>query len=153
MNKTDITNLITAIDDGGLNTAAEVRAILSELRDNGYGDAEHEIKTNVITNLVHFAQTADGNWFDLYICKQGRKVSVKGILINKQSVTTSSTSFFEITDSDYLPNSTVAFIIGNASNDMRGIKMYLVSNKLTLSGSALAVGQNIYIDFEYLTQD
>jgi len=156
MNKTDITNLITAIDDGGLNTAAEVRAILSKLRDNGYGDAEHEIKTGVTTNLVRTIQTPDGNHFDLYFCKQGRTVTVIGILINKKTVITSNTSFFKIVDADYLPDSTIAatdYIFGNASNDFRPIRMKFVLNDLRLSGSSLGVGQNIYIRFQYLTQN
>lgn len=153
-NKTTLQSLSDAnIADASSILASEHRAVNDAFLDNFYADALHELHSaSVIT-----AQTADLNFYDLYFCKQGRVVTVTGVLVNKQTVISSSTSFFEVVDSEFMPLTagiTTQKIFGQASNDFRNIRLvFNSSNELVLSGSSLGVGQNVYVTFQYLTQD
>jgi len=152
-------NTIQALSDANLAsasniTAAEHRAVNDSFIDEFYGVApiQETQASNVITDV-----SGDGNFYSVYFSKQGNRVKITGVLINKQTVITSTTSFFEIIDAEYLPNTSSLInsrIYGNNSINHTPIKLSIgVDNVLRISGSSLGVGQNINIDFEYLTQD
>lgn len=150
--KAQIQTSINTINDGGVNTAAEVRSVHNTELSNNYADTINE--THSIGTIT--AQTGALNFYDVYFCKQGRKVSVKGVLANKQTSIDSSTSFFEIVDPEFFPNAAMMVghkIYGHASNDNRPIRLHFSSNILRLNGTSLGVGQNVYVDFEYLTEN
>jgi len=150
--KTDLQANIATINDGGVNTALEVRTLHENELENSYADKIVEQHgSNVITT-----QTADTNFYNVTFCKQGRKVSIIGNVTSKQISITSTTSFFEIIDPEFYPDVTLSInhrIYGRASNDNREIKLKFSSNKLILDGSALSLNQSVYLEFEYLTQD
>lgn len=141
------------IADASNITASEHRAVNDSFIDEFYGTAIEETQAaNTIT-----AQTSAANFYFLNFCKQGRKVRVVGTLINKQTVITSNTTFFEVVDAEYLPDPSISVnhkIYGNNSVNNSPVRLsFNASNELGLSASSLGVGQNIYVDFEYLTQD
>lgn len=152
--KTTIQGLITTL----------IRTNPALIDKTEHADVEDALLANLYADVIaetHLSgtitdQTSDANFYSLHFCKQGRKVTVTGVLNNKQLSITSTTSFFEVVDSEYFPALSVVSgqkIIGNASNDNRPIKMRFTANKLLLDGSSLGVGQNVYVTFEYLTEN
>jgi len=106
--KIDITNSINTIDDAGLNTALEVRTTLDVLKDNAYGTVitETDLTVNTITakNSINTSLK-----YTVNVLKQGRIVTIKGIVRNTSASIVGSGSndyFFEIVGSEYLPEIT-----------------------------------------------
>jgi len=151
--KIDITNSINTIDDAGLNTAAEVRSVLDVLKDNAYGTVitETDLTVNTITakNSINTSLK-----YTVNILKQGRLVTIKGIVINTSASivgTGSNDFFFEIVGSEYLPNITgenTIFITFNGSH-----VIFDSDTRTKLYCSSLGANQSRSFNLFYYTQD
>lgn len=73
--KVDITNSINTIDDGGQNTASEVRAVFETLNDEFFS----EVETISGTTLLGFS-------YDFKFLKQGNTVILQGELTNNSGL-------------------------------------------------------------------
>lgn len=150
--KSQIQTGINTINTGGVNTALEVRTLHELELGNTYADIVNETHSSgTIT-----AQTPALNFYDISICKQGRKVTITGKLETNLLFMTSTTSFFEIVNSEYFPASpeyATKKFFGHASNDDRPIRLKFSSNQLMLDESAIGIGTIVYIEIEYLTEN
>jgi len=154
--KTQQTDSINDINDGGNNTASEVRNTLNTIGNNTYGDVLHEVHTGLTNVQVITAETTEDNFYNLFFCKQGRKVTVNGVLIGKNTSIDSSMEFVEIINSDYFPDTDTLIPVryfGNASTDSRPMKLFFNSLNVLCSSSSLGVGESIYVDFTYYTEN
>jgi len=146
MNRADIESLITDINDGGLNTAEEVRDVLNGLLDSVYDDVVSE-NTSGTLNIT----TAGSNFtYNLYFQKVGKFISVTGNF----NVTTSSSSgevILTIDDSDWLAEinsfSSYRGSAINGTNDSIDISVYnneMIINNSVLSGEQYRIKALLY---------
>jgi len=148
--KTDITNSINTINDGGLNTASEVRATLNTLKDNAYGDRITEKDTSSVKVVTSENTINTSLGYQLTFVKQGRFVNVQGFLINNSASIVGDSAaddyFFEIISSEFLPvvASTYKFPNGNEFIKVENNKIYY---------SSIGAGVSKKIAFTYFTQD
>lgn len=148
--KTDITNSINTIDDGGLNTALEVRDVLTTLKNNAYGDVVLESYTFSTPATVNTSFFSTDLWYRLNFLKQGRNVSVNGFLYNKKTEIYTG-QWLSIDAGEYTPTSEITYI--SATTDTgNSVKLRIASDGIFLDG---AVGANgyVYLNFNYFTQD
>ena len=106
------TNLAT----GSLITATEHRAVEQALLDALYPTPIYE--THTTTNTITAKNpTLSGLHYNISIIKQGRLVTITGILWNNTgSQVTNTDYFFEIINSEYFPDTTIPnmlFRLGN----------------------------------------
>jgi hypothetical protein len=112
--KTDIQAQINTINDGGLNTATEVRDVLgtnpSSLLENVYGSEILETQATVggiLTSNINFD-------YSVKIIKQGRRVFIDGSFTpNNNNVF----DVFEIIANEYIPNGSFEGICYNSVNE------------------------------------
>lgn len=152
MTKTDITNSINTIDNGGNNTAAEVRAVLEDLRDNDYGTVVIESYTNLADNTPNTTPNGTTHYYNLKFNKQGRNVTVIGTLTNKTGSIVSNTKWLDIDAGDYTHDSNTCFFIGTSTTDSAAIRCNLIGTALTVVGS-IGNNETIEVNFTYTTQD
>lgn len=156
MNKGDITALIATIDDGGLNTAAEIRAILENVRDNAYGDIinEYPASSGIITN-----PSANTNLsYNVNFVKQGRVVTMNGSVYNSGSPVDGSAlgnELFTVLLGDYLPDvpSTTNLYLGLNATDNTICKLDFVPGGKFLYAGTIPSSKYIFFSVTYFTQD
>jgi len=153
--KIDITNSINTIDDGGLNTAAEVRSLHNVELENAYGDVVTE-KSDLVAGVITEKNTINTDLlYKVNIVKQGRVVTMIGDIQNSSDLIISDVNadnfFFEIINPDYFPNTTAAL---NKYPTYNGayIRMGGTDRKFIYCSS---IGANTTIDFSitYFTKD
>lgn len=147
--KTDLTNSINTIDDGGLNTASEVRATLNNLKDNAYGSVilDTQATTNILT-----ADNATDRQYSASILKQGREVSIKGFLKNNTGSMISAEVFFTINAGEYTQDTNVVTFYAKRQTDGTNVRCALGSSTLTLIDT-IGANQTIFFELTYFTQD
>lgn len=147
--KTDITNSINTIDDGGLNTAAEVRATLTTLKDNAYGSVilDTQASTNVVT-----ADNATDRQYSISVLKQGREVTMKGFLKNNTGFMIAAEVFFTINAGEYTQDSNVITFYAKKQTDGSNVRCALGASTLTLIDT-IGANQTIFFELTYYTQD
>jgi len=149
--KTDITNSINTIDDGGLNTASEVRATLNTLKDNAYGSVITELVSTGSEVLNNTTKDLSTKYYSLSYVKQGRLVSLNGNLTNKTGSILSSSTWFTFNSGEFLPASTPCEFIGTTSTGS-DVLCKIIGNTFTVVGS-IGNNQTIYFNTNYFTQD
>ena len=142
--KTQIQNAINTIDDGGLNTAAEMRSVLELIKNAMYPDIT--LDTQATTNV--FTQFGSTFNYTLRVFKVGNLVSVNGSIENVSGSIVSNVKVADITTSEYLPNGK-----GYQSNfDGVTFRIDDTDNALTLI-SSLGIGESQYVAITYKTVD
>jgi len=122
---------------------------------NSYGTVFRE--TQLTTNTITTKNVSKPTFlYDVFICKQGRKVRIKGTITNNSaSIISNSTNwFFEITNSEYLQNATMdAIALKSTCSTLDGSKLdvYLFGNRLI--PITMGAFQVAYLDIEYLTEN
>ena len=138
-----------------LVTIVKVKASLLEIINNFYANVIHETQTsNTITN----ENTSNPLLlYDVFIAKQGRKVTIKGNLVNNSPniIGGDNAYFFEIVNSEYASNIGVEGI-GGVPTICGGLgslntQVYLYNNKLCVT--TLGSYQVVFLNFEYLTEN
>lgn len=150
MTKTDITNSINTIDDGGNNTAAEVRAVLEDLRDNDYGTVVIESYTNLADNTPNTTPNSTTHYYNLKLVKQGRNVTVYGTLTNKTGSIVSNEKWLDIDAGDYTHDANTCVFTGTSTTSGNSIRCNLVGTALTIVG-AIGNNETIEVNFTYTT--
>lgn len=156
MEKTALQTLIETIDDGGVNTAAEVRAVLNGALDNAY--ATEIIDTHLTTNVFTKIGTANCE-YEIRVIKQGRKVTVTGFVDSMQA---SLSQFATVTNSEYQPPAnfrygstnkifTTLFSLDTNETAFAGIFRATVAGNITAGG--IQNGERLRFQFEYNTEN
>lgn len=151
--KTDIQTDINNINDGGLNTASEVRNFADALLENSYGDVvtDDQTTTNVLT-----AYDAANYQYEIRAVKQGRKVILTGYLLNNTASIINNTLFCEITGSDYIPTSDGIVCYGNNNLDGSPVKINISGIHPTMYLTlvdALGAGEIVEFSLTYFTNN
>ena len=146
--KAQVTSSINTIDDGGLNTATEVRDTLNVLKDNSYGDRITE-KDSDVTKVVTSENTINTDLqYRLTFVKQGRFVNVQGFLTNTSAsivgYSVVNDYYFEIVGADFLPTVASTFKFPNGNEFIK-----IDNNKVYYSSIGAGVTKNI--SFTYFT--
>lgn len=116
--KATIQALINAnLANSSMITAAEHRAVENIILNELYPNAIYE--THTTTNTITTKNpTLPGLNYNISIVKQGRLVTISGILWNYTSSIVSDTEyFFEIINSEYFPDTTTPTIIYRLGNN------------------------------------
>jgi len=133
----------------------KVKASLLEIINNFYGTTVND------THLSNTITTENASnpllQYNIFICKQGRKVTIKGNLVNNSALIIGGDAsyFFEITNSEYAPSLAIEGIGGApticATQSGSSVKTYLYNSKLCVE--SLGAYGIIYFNFEYLTEN
>ena len=109
--KAQITTSINTINDGGVNTAAEVRAVFNTLKDNFYPDVitVNQADTSIITLNPALAASIT---YNVDIWKQGRTVTMRFHML-KSTTALFGGVIFTITNSEYLGKPVTPITGGN----------------------------------------
>jgi len=101
--KAQITTSINTINDGGVNTAAEVRAVFDTLKNNFYPDVitVNQADTSIITLNPALAASIT---YEVNIYKQGRTVTMNFVLY-KNTTALITSWIFQVTNAEYLGKS------------------------------------------------
>tara|TARA_R100000541_G_scaffold45643_1_gene52619 strand:+ start:3378 stop:3830 length:453 start_codon:yes stop_codon:yes gene_type:complete len=147
--KLDITNSINTIDDGGLNTALEVRTTLNTLKDNAYGSVIND--TQATTNILT-ADNATNRQYNINIVKQGRKVLLIGFLKNNTASMISGEVFLTINAGEYTQDSNVITFYAKKQFGGSNVRCSLGANTLTLIDT-IGANETIFFETTYFTQN
>ena len=155
--KVTIQNLINSLirSNPSLIDKTEHADVEDALLLNSYGNVTNE------TQLVNTITTENASnpllEYNVFFCKQGRKVTIKGNLINNSSliICDEASHFFQIVDSEYLPSAAIQAIGGVptlcATNLGEPVKMYFYNDKLIVD--SLGAYGEVYLNIEYLTEN
>ena len=122
---------------------------------NSYGNVINE------TRLVHTITTTNASnpllSYNVFFCKQGRKVTIKGNLVNSSDliIGEEDSHFFQIVDSEYLPSAAIQAMGGvptlctTTTGEL--VKMFLYNNKLIVE--SLGPREVVSLNIEYLTEN
>ena len=155
--KTTIQNLINSLirSNPALIDKTEHADVEDALLLNSYGNVTNE------TRLVNTITTENASnpflYYNVFFCKQGRKVTIKGILANSTAsiIGNEDSHFFQIVDSEYLPSAAIQAIGGiptlcaTISGDP--VKMHFYNDKLI--ADSLGAYETVYLNIEYLTEN
>lgn len=150
MTKTDITNSINTIDDGGNNTALEVRTTLGNIRDNSYGTVVIESYTNLADNTVNTTPNGTTHYYGLKFNKQGRDITVYGTLTNKTGSIVSNEKWLDIDAGEYTQDGNACVFTGTSTTSSNSIRCKLIGSALTVVG-AIGNNETIEVNFTYTT--
>lgn len=150
MKKADITNSINTIDDGGNNTAAEVRGVLGNLRDNSYGTVVTETYTSILNDNPNTTPNGTTHYYVLRFTKQGRTVTVNGTLTNSTTSIVSNQKWLDIDDGEYEHDANLCVFSGVKLSSSDSIRCKLVGSALTIIG-AMGPLETIEVNFTYTT--
>jgi hypothetical protein len=152
--KIDLTNSINTIDDGGLNTANEVRNVLNDLKNNAYGDVINEINTSLIFDTTNTTRIDIEHSYNCIFVKQGRRVTVIGNIKNyiTPSSIVSNEVWFNINAGDFSQYAEKFSINAFTEDTGELVKCSLLGNAFTVV-DAIAPEQTITFNFQYFTQD
>ncbi len=155
--KTTIQNLINSLirSNPALIDKTEHADVEDALLLNSYGNVINE------TQLVNTITTENASnpllEYNVFFCKQGRKVTIKGFLVNNSPLVIGyeASHFFQIVDSEYLPSAAIQAIGGAptlcATFLGEPVKMYLYNDKLIVE--QLGADGIVYLNIEYLTEN
>ena len=146
--KAQITTEINTIDDGGLNDAAEVRAVYEVLNDNFYG-----IKTtdnNASTNV--FTEDDADKIYSVATSKNGGVVSNRFTLRNNTgAILPSNTVWLTITNTEYEQQaSSPVYQTGQSASNGDNIRFLLTTNTLA-NLEPIGIGEVVYLNINYNT--
>ena len=154
--KTTIQNLINSLirSNPALIDKTEHADVEDALLLNSYGNVTNE------TRLVNTITTENASnpflEYNVFFCKQGRKVTIKGNLANSSAsiIGNEASHFFQIVDSEYLPSAAIQ-AIGAPTLCVNGsgepVMMYLYNDKLFVY--SLGAYGVVYLNIEYLTEN
>ena len=155
--KTTIQNLINSLirSNPALIDKTEHADVEDALLLNSYGNVINE------TQLVNTITTENASnpllHYNVFFCKQGRKVTIKGLLKNNDSIIIGDedSHFFKIVDSEYLPSAAIQAIGGAPTLCVNGsgepVMMYIYNDKLIVE--SLDANGVVYLNIEYLTEN
>ena len=155
--KVTIQNLINSLirSNPALIDKTEHADVEDALLLNSYGNVINE------TQLVNTITTENASnpllEYNVFFCKQGRKVTIKGNLVNNSAliISNEASHFFQIVDSEYLPSAAIQAIGGAptlcATNSGEPVKMLLYNDKLIVE--SLGAYGVVYLNIEYLTEN
>ena len=154
--KVTIQNLINSLirSNPALIDKTEHADVEDALLLNSYGNVINE------TRLVHTITTTNASnpllSYNVFFCKQGRKVTIKGNLVNSSDliIGEEDSHFFQIVDSEYLPSAAIQAMGGvptlcTTSGEL--VKMFLYNNKLIVE--SLGPREVVSLNIEYLTEN
>lgn len=148
--KTNIQNLInTNLADASSITASEHRSVENSLLNEVYPTPIYE--TQATTNTITAKNATINNLnYDISIVKQGRLVTITGILWNNTGsiIDDSENYFFEIINSEYFPDTTKPIIIYRMGNN-RQLIFQVTSKRFGIYGAG--VGSQNEFQITYLT--
>lgn len=154
--KTTIQNLINSLirSNPALIDKTEHADVEDALLLNSYGNVINE------TELVNTITTENASnpllQYNVFFCKQGRKVTIKGLLVNNSAfiIGNEDSHFFQIVDSEYLPSAAIQ-ALGAPTLCVNGsgepVMMYLYNDKLFVY--SLGAYGVVYLNIEYLTEN
>lgn len=150
--KATLTASIATINDGGANTASEVRTVFTNELNNAYGTVSTETFQNLTNVTPNTTPTISGKFYALKMVKQGRCVSVTGNISNTTGGILSNVKWFDIDAGEYLPDSTSVIVFQAFTNTGTIVKCSVVGGEVNVLGS---IGNNITIqfNFQYFTLD
>ena len=155
--KTTIQNLINSLirSNPALIDKTEHADVEDALLLNSYGNVTQE------TRLVNTITTENASnpllQYNVFFCKQGRKVTIKGNLINNSAfiIGNEVSHFFQIVDSEYLPSADIQAIGGVptlcATVSGEPVMMCFYNDKLIVD--SLGAYGVVYLNIEYLTEN
>ena len=155
--KTTIQNLINSLirSNPALIDKTEHADVEDALLLNSYGNVINE------TELVNTITTENASnpllQYNVFFCKQGRKVTIKGNLANNSALIIGgeASHFFQIVDSEYLPSAAIQAIGGAptlcATISGEPVKMFFSNDKLIVD--SLGASGIIFLNIEYLTEN
>ena len=155
--KVTIQNLINSLirSNPSLIDKTEHADVEDALLLNSYGNIINE------TQLVNTITTENASnpllQYNVFFCKQGRKVTIKGNLVNSSAliIGDEASHFFQIVDSEYLPSAAIQAIGGVptlcATISGEPVKMHFHNDKLIVD--SLGAYGIVYLNIEYLTQN
>lgn len=154
--KSVIQGLITSLirSNPALIDKTEHADVEDALLANSYGTVINETQaSNTITTENATNPLIE---YDVFFCKQGRKVTIKGELVNNSvSIIGGDTSnFFEIIDSEYFPNFAIDAVGGStlcATLFGDPVKIYFFNKKLCVE--TLGAFGIVHLNIEYLTEN
>jgi len=155
--KSVIQGLITSLirSNPALIDKTEHADVEDALLANSYGTVINE--THLVNSITTENASNPNLQYNVFFCKQGRKVTIKGNLINNSTAIIAGevSNFFEIVNSEYFPNFAIDGIGGaptlcaTVSGDP--VKLYLEDNKLCVE--TLGAFGVVYLNIEYLTEN
>lgn len=152
--KTEIQSKINEINNGGLNTAAEVRDVLgthnNSILESVYGTEiteTHETVGGITIPNADFEYTA-------IILKQGRKVFLKG---GFECLNSGFTTIFSINNTEYNPTMSISDGFGVTQNNEFS-RFSIVFNPITNNfdfkiNSSLLAEERLYYSITYNTEN
>ena len=145
--KADIQSSINTIDDGGLNTASEVRTVFGNMLSNAYGTVvtDTQATTNVLT-----ADNATDKQYSVSILKQGREVLISGFIKNNTASMIAGEVFFTINSGEYTQDANIITIYGNLQSTGNNVRLALGASTLTLIDT-IGANATVYFQTKYYT--
>lgn len=150
--KAQIQSSINTINDGGANTAAEVRAVYNTILDNIYGTVITEAYSNLADNTTFTTPNGTTHYYGLEMVKQGRVVTVTGFLTNKTGGITANEVWFNIDPSEYTHDTNTVNFYGVSLGSGNNVECRLTTNEFKIIG-VLGNNDTVYVNFSYFTQD
>jgi hypothetical protein len=150
MDKAAITTSINTIDNGGVNTAAEVRTVLGTLRDNSYATPVLEQYILGLPDHPNTTPIGTTHYYSLQFVKQGRTVSVNGFIQNKTGGIVSNENWFDIDAGEYTHDANNALFFGVSTTSGNSVRCKIEGTKLIVVG-ALGNNEVIEVNFQYNT--
>ena len=161
--KVTIQNLINSLirSNPSLIDKTEHADVEDALLLNSYGNIINETRTTTShTSRITTPNGVKTNiTYNIFIVKQGRLVTIKGIVFNNTDSIISENEtndfIFEIVDYEYLPSAAIQAIGGVptlcATTSGDTVKMYFYNDKLIVD--SLGAGGIVYLNIEYLTEN
>lgn len=114
MTSSQIQTLIDGVSNGGLNTAAEARAIWEALKNEIYG--EQKVDTNATTEVLTLVES--NALYTLTFTRYGNKVHVFGVLRKNSGSVAANSTIANFTNADFAPKTGQKFrIVGFFDGD------------------------------------
>jgi hypothetical protein len=131
--KAQIQTQVNTINNGGLNTAAEVRDVFAtnqaSLLEGIYADAvtDNETSETITTSTALFD-------YDIVVSKVGRFVTISGNFISNSNLV-ANTSIFQFSNAEYNADTTAVYGIATSSNG--SIPIYMSAAHLRVARSVV----------------
>ena len=134
--KTTIQNLINSLirSNPALIDKTEHADVEDALLLNSYGNVINE--TELVNTITKKNASNPLLQYNVFFCKQGRKVTIKGYVVNNSALIIGDEDyhFFQIVDSEYLPSAAIQAIGGAptlcATISGEPVMMYVYNDKL-----------------------
>ena len=155
--KTTIQNLINSLirSNPALIDKTEHADVEDALLLNSYGNVINE--TELVNTITRENASDPLLLYNVFFCKQGRKVTIKGLLENNSDfiIGDEDSHFFQIVDSEYLPSAAIQAIGGAptlcANGSGEPVLVYFYNDKLIVD--SLGNYGVVYLNIEYLTEN